>query len=141
MDDICGNMSIAIGNASIPWVDLARKGIRQSPGTSPSYLRPDLQSIMPWIYTLIILIVHIPTVLIRVMKWENVQLWCLACTTLTIVVYTQAYISTKFEPEKILVWTPILLLIDAGSMAQIFFLLSHDKYLLTRVRHRWIEAK
>ncbi|KAH0537513.1 hypothetical protein FGG08_005688 [Glutinoglossum americanum] len=142
MEDICGNLTVRVNETlSVPWADLALGGIHQFPHTPRSYLRSDEQALLPWIYTVIVLIVHIPTVVIRVVKWETVQLWCLACTFLTVVVYAQAYISTNFAPAQILVWTPLILLIDAGSMAQIFFLISHENYLLLRIRCLWIRIK
>ena len=48
-------------------------------------------------------------------------------TFFTVVVYTQAYFSTRFEASKILVWTPVILVIDAGSMLQVFFLVIEAK--------------
>jgi hypothetical protein len=100
MDDICGNLIIPInGTVSIPWSELAKGGIHQFPGDPRSYLRSDEQSLLPWIYTVIILVVHIPTVIIRVVKWETVQTWCLACTFLTVVVYVQAYFLRGSRPR------------------------------------------
>ena len=49
------------------------------------------------------------------------------CYILTIVVYIEAYVSTKFDPAKILVWTPLILSIDAGSMVQLLFLVIEAK--------------
>ena len=94
----------------------------------PSYLRPDTAgALLPWIYTIVILIIHIPVVIIRVVRWEAVQYWCLVSTLLTVVTYVQAYISTKFDAAKVLVWTPLILVIDAGSMLQVFFLVVESK--------------
>jgi hypothetical protein len=142
MADIWEDLVVPInGTVSIPWSELAKGGIHQFPGDPRSYLRSDGQSLLPWIYTVIVLVVHIPTVIIRVVKWETVQTWCLACTFFTVVVYVQAYISTRLTPETIFVWTPLLLLIDAGSMSQIFFLVSDEHHLLFRARCLWIRMK
>lgn len=81
-----------------------------------------------------ILLVHIPVVIIRVVKWESVQIWCLGATVFTIVITAQAFSSTKFRSDKILTWTPLLLIIDAGSMAQVLFLIVEEYELLTRLR-------
>lgn len=64
---------------------------------------------------------------IRVVRWEAIQNWCVVSTFFTIVVYTQAYISTRFDAAKVLVWTPLILVIDAGSMLQVFFLIIEAK--------------
>lgn len=92
-------------------------------------------ALVPWIYSIVILLVHIPVVIIRVVKWEAVQTWCLGATVFTIAITAQAFVSTGFRPDKILTWTPLLLVIDAGSMAQILFLIVEDYSLLTRLRH------
>lgn len=110
-----------IGTTNITWAQ-AESGLL-TPRANASYLRPnDGGALLPWMYTVIVIIVHIPTVLIRVIKWERVQTWSLVLTFFTVVVYIQAFVSTKFEASKILVWTPIILIIDAGSMLQLFFL-------------------
>ena len=71
--------------------------------------------------------IHIPVVIIRVVRWEVVQAWCIVFTVFTTVVVTQSYISTQFAPAEILIWTPIILVIDAGSMIQVFFLVIEAK--------------
>ena len=86
-------------------------------------------------YSIVILLVHIPVVIIRVVKWEAVQTWCLGATVFTIAVTAQAFSSTDFRSDKILTWTPLLLVIDAGSMAQVLFLIVEDYSLLARLRH------
>lgn len=90
---------------------------------------------IPWVYSIVILLVHIPVVIIRVVKWEAVQTWCLVATVFTIAITIQAFASTDFRSDKILTWTPLLLVIDAGSMAQVLFLVVEDYDLLTRLRH------
>lgn len=88
-----------------------------------SYLRPNTGgALLPWIYTVIIILIHIPVVLIRVVRWEVVQAWSIFFAVFTIIVVTQSYVSTQFDPAKILIWTPVILVIDAGSMIQVFFL-------------------
>jgi hypothetical protein len=52
-----------------------------------------------------------------------VQTWSIAATLFIIIGYIQAYIfSTNFTADKILVWTPLILVINASSMLQVFFL-------------------
>ena len=103
--------------------------------TQSTYLRPDVGvALMPWIYTLGIIIVHLPMVFIRVTRWEIVQVWSIVFTTFTVALYIQAYVSTQFDPAQILLWNPLMLVIDAGSMAQVFFLVLEARQ--TRVGHR-----
>lgn len=130
--DLCPlNATDEILASNITWGEVLNQTILQINGAS--YLRPDIGgALMPWVYTAVVIIVHIPIVVIRVVRWEAVQTWCMVATLLTITVTVQAYVSTKFQAEKILTWTPLLLVIDAGSMAQVLFLLVEDKKLLGR---------
>jgi hypothetical protein len=110
--------NLTIPNTSRHWRDAFNSQIYNLTGSS--YLRPDIGgALLPWIYTAIVIVVHIPTVIIRVQRWEMVQTWCLAATLLTVVLYAQAYVSTAFAAEQVLTWTPLLLVIDAGSMLQL----------------------
>lgn len=93
-----------------------------------SYLRPNTGgALLPWIYTVIIILIHLPVVIIRVVRWEVVQSWCIVFAVFTIAIVTQSYVSTRFDPAEILIWTPIILVIDAGSMIQVFFLVIEAK--------------
>lgn len=120
-------------SSNITWGQASNSSIQQFFG--PSYFRPEIAgALLPWTYAILVLIVHIPVVIIRVVKWQTVQTWCLAATLFTIAIEIQAYASTGFHADKILTWTPLLLLIDAGSMAQVFFLIVEDFSLFTRLR-------
>lgn len=91
--------------------------------TITSYLRPDTgAALLPWVYTMVAIIIHIPVIFVRATRWDIVQTWCIVSTFFVIIVYVQAYISTNFAAAQILVWTPLILIIDAGSMLQVFFL-------------------
>lgn len=93
-----------------------------------SYLRPNTGgALLPWIYTVVIILIHIPVVIIRVVRWEVVQAWCIVFAVFTTIIVTQSYVSTQFDPAEILIWTPIILVIDAGSMIQVFFLVIEAK--------------
>jgi len=70
-----------------------------------------------------------------------VQTWCLASTVLTLVITIQAYESTAFSPDMILTWKSLLLVIDAGSMAQVLFLIVEDRHLLSRLWRRLTPTK
>ena len=113
-----------IGSTNITWAQAGSNALNNLINHhTVSYLRPDTAgALLPWIYTIVILVIHLPVVVIRVVRWQAVQYWCLVSTLLTVVTYTQAYISTRFDAAKVLVWTPLILVIDAGSMLQVFFL-------------------
>lgn len=134
--DLCPlNSTDSIANTNITWGEVLNLPIRDLGGSS--YIRPDVGgALLPWIYTIIVIIVHVPMVVIRVVRWQMVQTWCLASTVLTLVITIQGYKSTSFAPEMILTWTPLLLVIDAGSMAQVLFLIVEDRHLLSRLRRK-----
>lgn len=119
-------LNATIGNTNITWAQAVSNTITTLAATS--YLRPDSGgALLPWVYTIGLIILHIPVVCIRVSRWEAVHYWCLASTFFTIVIYTQAYISAQFDAGKVLVWTPLVLVIDAGSMLQVIFLIIEAK--------------
>lgn len=100
-----------------------------------SYLRPDTgAALLPWVYTMIALIIHAPVIFVRVTRWEAAQTWCIVSTFFVIIIYVQAFISTKFAADQILVWTPLILIIDASSMLQIFFLVFETQSVRYRGR-------
>ena len=128
--DICWQSpDTIIGSTNITWAQVGSNAVKNLTTPHPvSYLRPDTAgALLPWIYTVVILIIHVPVVIIRVVRWQTVQYWCLVSTLLTVVTYVQAYISTRFDAAKVLVWTPLILVIDAGSMLQVFFLIIESK--------------
>ncbi len=132
--DFCPRVAnVSVPNTQLTWGQLVGNPVYNLTGST--YLRPDIGgALLPWIYTTIVIIVHIPMVVIRVQRWETVQTWCLAATLLTVVIYAQAYVSTKFEPDQVLTWTPLLLIIDAGSMLQLFVLVVEAGSLVPRVK-------
>ena len=126
MEFCSSDPSSLIGNTNISWAQALNNSL--AIGTNTSYLRPDNGgALIPWIYTVVIILAHVPTAIIRVVQWELAQTWCLVFTFVTIIIYVQAYVSTDFAASKILVWTPIILIIDAGSMLQLFFLVIEAK--------------
>ena len=133
--DLCPlNASQIIGNTNVTWGSVLNVTIREIGGSS--YLRPDIGgALLPYVYTIVVIIIHLPVVIIRVVRWQKVQTWSLAATVMTLAVTIQGYASTSFAPERVLTWTPLLLIIDAGSMAQVLFLIIEDRKLLSRLRH------
>jgi uncharacterized membrane protein len=100
---------------------------RNVPCGGATYLRPDVGgALLPWLYTVIALIVHLPIVLIRVARWDRVQILSIALATLTVAITLQVYHSTSLSPDKVLVWMPLTLPLDAGSMLQLAVLIIED---------------
>lgn len=122
---------------NITWAQAVEHPVQQFQG--PSYLRADVGgALLPWVYTFVVLLLHIPVVVIRVVRWQTVQVWCLVATLFTITITMQAYVSTAFREQEILTWTPLLLVIDAGSMAQVLCLVVEEFSLLTRLGHAFV---
>jgi hypothetical protein len=91
------------------------------------YLRPDDNgSLLPWPYTLLWLVVHTPTVIVRVMRWDKAQILSICLAFMTVVGSTLAYKSTKLKPGGILVWMPVSHILDVGAMMQICCLLIEE---------------
>ena len=127
MDGCTAILNLTVNDSSYTWGEAAAHRIHNYTNAA-SYLRPNNGgSLLPWVYTMIIIIVHLPTVIVRVIRWEIVQTWCIVSTLFDVVLCIQAYVSTEFDPAKILVWTPLILVIDASSMAQVFFLVIEAK--------------
>ena len=117
-----GDANATIGKTNFTWAQALAN--LQDGFPNSSYIRPTSGgALLPWIYTVIVIVFHIPTVIIRVVRWELVQIWSLVFTFFTVIVYIQAFVSSRFDAAQILVWTPIILVIDAGSMLQVFFLI------------------
>lgn len=81
---------------------------------------------------LLLLIFHLPTCVIRAVKWESAQYLALGLAVLGIALTIQAFISTALRAEEILVWMPLTLVLDVGAMLQMVILIveKHDERLL-----------
>jgi hypothetical protein len=62
-------------------------------------------------------------VIVRIARWDKTQLICLFISLLEAGIITQAYVSTHLTPNKVLVWSPISLVLPAGAMIQQLVLL------------------
>src|SRR5277367_1104616 len=92
-----------------------------------TYIRPDSAiSIIPWLYSLVLLIVHLPLILIRVLKWETGQVWSLAMATLSIALTILSFHSTGLAAEKVYIWMPVALAVDVGAVMQVFILIIEE---------------
>ncbi|KAJ4171541.1 hypothetical protein NW754_013309 [Fusarium falciforme] len=99
-----------------------------------SYIRPDdAGSILPWPYTLAWFLIHFPITLIRVHRWERVQALSIILAVTTVWFQLQAYTSS-IEPEAVLVWMPIFVVLDIGAMMQLVFLIVEDNGFWPLVR-------
>ena len=125
--DLCSrDPSALIGNTNISWAQALNSCVAIEPNAS--YLRPDNGgALLPRIYTVFIILAYVPMAIIRVFQWELAQTQCLVFTFFTIIIYIQAFVSTTFAASEILVWNPIILIIDAGSMLQLLFLVIEAK--------------
>lgn len=110
-----------IPNSNITWGELDRATLQDFSYTS--YFRPDSGvALFPWAYTILFLVTHVPVVFVRVVRFDHVQYFCIGSAILSVYLTIQGYVSTDFAAPKILLWTPLLLVIDAGAMLQVFFL-------------------
>ena len=94
--------------------------------SNASYIRPDeAGSFLPWPYTLAWFLVHFPVTLIRVHRWERVQALSIILAIIAIWFQVQAYTSS-IEPDAVLVWMPIFVVLDIGAMMQLAFLIIEE---------------
>ncbi|KAF8243920.1 hypothetical protein K440DRAFT_663820 [Wilcoxina mikolae CBS 423.85] len=92
-----------------------------------SYIRSDIgDSLMPWHLVAILFLVHLPLVIVRVACWEKRQIMSLVVAFFDAMVTIQAYVSTQLDPTKVMVWTPILLVIDVGAILQVVILVVRE---------------
>lgn len=88
-----------------------------------SYLRPDVGgALLPWLFAVIQIIIHLPVIIARVARWEDVQTLSIVLAIFNVAVVAQGYAATKLAPEHVLVWSPMTLVIDAGAMLQLMVL-------------------
>jgi hypothetical protein len=86
-----------------------------------SYLRPSVGgALQPWVFSALLIALHIPIMALRVARWEDVQTLSIILAGFNVALAFQACLSTRLAPEDVLVWGPSLmtLVIDAGAMEQ-----------------------
>lgn len=114
--------------------------------SNASYIRPDdAGSFLPWPYTLAWFLVHFPVTLIRVHRWERVQALSIILAIITVWFQIQAFTSS-IEPDAILVWMPIFVVLDIGAMMQLAFLIIEESGFWPLVKalpsiFRWSERR
>jgi hypothetical protein len=82
---------------------------------------------MPWIYLALLILIQAPTTLRRVRDWKKAQALAIFLTLFHEFILFLAYRSTHLAPEKVLIWAPLTLILDAGAMMQLVVLLA-EKY-------------
>lgn len=91
----------------------------QNCSISTSYIRPDQGlAIMPWVYSAVLFAGHIASFITRVFldPIDRSQLLTILLATYAISITILTYQSTRFTPEKIYIWTPLMLGGDAASL-------------------------
>jgi hypothetical protein len=123
------NQTVAIiGNTTFTYSQFTDSIARNATCGGTTYIRPDVGgSLLPWLYAIILLLIHLPTVIIRATRWEKVQVLSLALAAFAVAVSIQGYVSTKLKPEGVLVWMPLMLPLDAGAMLQLMVLIVEEE--------------
>lgn len=89
-----------------------------------TYLRPDPGgALIPWLYALFLLLLHLPACIIRAVRWESAQYLALGLAVMGIALCVQAYLSTRLKSDEVLVWMPLTLVLDVGAMLQMVVLI------------------
>ena len=90
---------------------------------SHTYIRPDAGiATMPWLYSSLFLALHLPLVLVRVLKWNVGQWWSLVMAAFSLSIVSLTYASTQWDPNQIYAWQPITLIGDLGAVVQVLVL-------------------
>lgn len=91
-----------------------------------TYIRPyHGGSLLPWPYTLVLLIIHLPVTIMRVRRWQKVQALSIVLAVISIFVTVQAY-TTQLKPDLVMVWMPLPITLDIGAMMQLAFLIIQE---------------
>jgi hypothetical protein len=122
------NQTVAVfNNITYTYSQFSESAARNASCGGSTYIRPDVSgSLLPWFYTVVVLIIHLPTVIIRATRWEKVQVLSLALATFAVAVTIQGFWSTKLKPEGVLVWMPLMMPLDAGAMLQLMVLIVEE---------------
>jgi hypothetical protein len=88
------------------------------------YLRSDTGgSPMPWHFVAVLLVMRFLLVFVRVAHWDKGQILALLLAVVNSWIITLAFFSTGLAPDKITVWSSIILVGDAGAVNQVIVLL------------------
>lgn len=101
--------------------------LAQNQTCGKTYVRPDTGgALQPWLYTAIQILIHLPVVYFRIVNWEDVQTLSIVLAIFNVALTSQAYSSTRFAADSVLVWSPIALVLDCGAMLQIMVLVRKE---------------
>jgi len=106
-------------NCPFNWTDI----LKTNCSISLTYIRPDEGiTVMPWLYSSIFFTLHLPLVLVRVLKWNVGQWWSLVMAAFSLSIVSLTYASTQWDPEQIYAWQPVTLIGDVGAVVQVLVL-------------------
>ena len=87
-----------------------------------SYIRPDEGvAVMPWVGSSVLFAAHIVSSINRVFlkTYDRSQLLAIVLATYAVSITILAYQSTRFDPQKIYIWTPLMLAIDVAALLHV----------------------
>lgn len=117
------NFTIAKNVTFAQFEDSSKHSLR----CSSTYLRVDAGGALPpWTWVLVSLIYHIPSVIIRVAKWDSAQHFAIGLAAFNIAIIIQSYASTQMKPDQILSWMPLTAIQDFSAMLQIVVLILEE---------------
>lgn len=92
-----------------------------------SYLRPDDGvTIIPWIYSLLLLLLHLPLAFLRIARWTNSQWLSVGMAFFSICLTCLSYFSTNWAGKEVYVWFPVALTGDISGAMQLIILFCID---------------
>src|SRR5271167_3220242 len=86
---------------------------------STSYIRLDQGvAVMPWVYSAVLFAAHIVSCITRIFlkPYDRSQLLAIVLATFAVSITILAYQSTRFRPEMIYIWTPLMLGGDVAAL-------------------------
>jgi hypothetical protein len=131
---------------SLQWWQISET-FAQNRTCESNYIRPNVGgALMPWLFTALQIVVHIPVVILRVARWEDVQTLSIVLAAFNVAIISQAYAATNLTAEHVLVWSPMSLVLDAGAMLQLVILVKtvHPdwwKKVWTKLRQQPMEGR
>ena len=91
-----------------------------------SYIRPDEGfAVMPWIFGAALFLAHLASSVCRIFlkPYDRSQLLAIVLAVYAVAVTILAYQSTRFEAQKIMIWTPLMV---AGDVAALIHLIKEQ---------------
>ena len=101
-------------------------GSLQNCSIPASYIRPDEGfAVLPWVFGAGLFLAHIASSVCRIFlkPYDRSQLLAIVLAAYAVAVTILAYQSTRFEAEKIMIWTPLMV---AGDVAALIHLIKEQ---------------